>query len=71
MPGLLRDVMFRAKPAALAHGYMNWYCMDCPGEVAEACDVDVMLEKSWSRTNSDERNADRIVGKINELLASE
>ena len=71
MPGLLRDVIFRAKPVALAHGVMNAACKDCPTEVAEACDVDVLLERSWSRTNRDEQNADRIVGKINELLAKE
>jgi hypothetical protein len=70
MSGLLRCWGFSA--CYLMHGACDpssMSCLDTPREVIESCGLDIMVEKSWSRTNS-EANADRIVGMVEELVGT-
>jgi hypothetical protein len=43
---------------------------DTPDEVVKLAGLDVLVEKTWSRTSGDEENADRIVGIIQELIGT-
>ena len=68
-PALLRDVMFRAGVATCGKT-PGARCLDTPEDVCDAIGVDIMIEKTWGRSGTEE-NAERIVGKIKELLGTE
>jgi hypothetical protein len=68
-PCLLRDVMFRAGIVTCGKT-PGAQCLDTPDDVVKASNVDILLEKTWGRGGATE-NADRIVGKIKELLGEQ
>ena len=67
--GTLRDLAFRARYLCLG---INRSCKvpDLPSEVVEACKCDVVLEHKFTRGNPDQM-ADRIVGKIQEIVGTD
>lgn len=70
MSGLLRCWGFSNE--FLVHGGgdpSNTYCNDTPKEVVKEAGLDLLIEKSWSRSNA-ESNADRIVGMVQELIGT-
>lgn len=70
MSGLLRLWGFMTE--FFCHGASNpssTSANDCPPEVVKEAGLDILIEKSWSRS-SNEENADRIVGLIEELIGT-
>jgi hypothetical protein len=70
MSGLLRCWGFSDE--FLVHGGgdpSHTMCNDTPKEVVKEVGLDILIEKSWSRSNV-EANADRIVGMVEELIGT-
>tara|TARA_R100000234_G_scaffold33319_2_gene19610 strand:- start:243 stop:1232 length:990 start_codon:yes stop_codon:yes gene_type:complete len=67
--GTLRDLAFRARYLCLGIG-TSCSVPDLPEEVVEACKCDVVLEHKFTRGNPDQM-ADRIVGKIQEIVGTD